>query len=145
MSRELDVQLTAADRAHVAVAVGRHYCKHLDSLATEAKALGKDEEAIRYEDEAKELRAAIVEPFEEGKDFELYAGQRLAVEKGLEMLVKTMKSAKGINRSVGNDRAVEWCDANATAIESSLLPQFREQSELALVRPPSEEAAEAQS
>jgi hypothetical protein len=129
--KRLKLDLSPADMDSCARGVGL-YAKHLDAMQKEAVTLGRTNEATSYEGEAQGLRAEIVEPAEEGAAFKLFTRHRPIVEKGLELLVKNLKAAKGTLKPLGYDSVIQDIEADAAHVEGALLPLFREQGELPL-------------
>lgn len=131
MEELLAVALPTPDLMSCARGVGL-YAKHLDAMAKEAATLGRSQEAGKYESEAAALRAEIVEPAEAGEKFTLYGRHRPIVEKGLELLVKNVKAAKGTLKPLGYDDVIATLEADAAHVEGAILPLFRLQGELPL-------------
>jgi hypothetical protein len=129
--KRLNLTLPAPDLQFCARGVAL-YCKHLDGMEKEATTIGLSKQASDYESEAAGLRAEIVEPAETGEPVRLYTRHRRIVEKGLELLTKNMKAAKGTAKALGYEEWVSQLEADAAHVEGALLPLFQEQGELPL-------------
>lgn len=131
-----------SEDVRVLVASTRQYVKHLESMAVEAQKLGRDREAGNAQRDATALIQELVGDPEADTRGRLYQrppcvlpGHMNPLEKGLELYLKNLRSAKGTMRGLGKDELAGDFEEEATTIEGRLLLCFQEQGTLPLEQP----------
>lgn len=128
-----------SEDVRVLVASTRQYVKHLESMAAEAQKLGRDREAGNAQRDASALIQELVGDVEAETRGRLYQrpplvlpGHMKPLEKGLELYLKNLRSAKGTMRGLGKDELSDEFEQEAALIEGRLLLCFQEQATLPL-------------
>jgi hypothetical protein len=133
-----------AEDVRILAASVRQYVKHLENMAVEAQKLGRDREAGNAQRDAGALIQELIgdldaDPPTRGRLHQrpplVLPGHMKPLEKGLELYLKNLRSAKGTMRGLGKDELAGDFEEEATIIEGRLLLCFQEQGTLPLEKP----------
>lgn len=132
------------DDVRVLCAAVKQYVKHLEAMAADAQKLGRDREASNAQRDATALLHELVgdrdaEPPTLGRLHQrpplVLPGHMKPLEKGLDLYLKNLRSAKGTMKGLGKDELAADFEEEATQIEGRLLLCFQEQGTLPLEKP----------